>query len=68
MKKAGLIIGGIFAALVFAYGSIAGLVNQGLSLLGAVLIFGALVFGSIGMVKLLGAPPESSDDSKKKPG
>lgn len=64
MKKIGLIIAGIFAALLFTYGSIAALVSQGMSLLAAVLVFGAIVAGGVGIVMLLGSNPESRGDQE----
>ena len=64
MKKLGLIVAGIFAALLFTYGALSALVNQGMGLGAAVLVFGAVVIGGIAIVKLLGnqpAPPSDHD-------
>ena len=62
MKKIGLVFAGIFAALLFTYGALAALVNQGLSLAAAVLVFVGIVIGGIAIVKLLGNKPDSSSD------
>ena len=58
MKKIGLIVAGILAALLFSYGALAALVNQGLSLPAAALVFVGIVIGGIAVVKLLGNAPE----------
>ena len=62
MKKLGLILAGLFAALLFAYGSISALVNQGLGLRAAVLIFGAIVVGGVGIVMFVGKNPDPPRD------
>jgi len=63
MKKLGLILAGAFAGLLFTYGSIAAMVNQGVSLPAAVVLFFAVVGGGIAIVRLLGnQPPDSGDD------
>ncbi len=61
MKKIGLILAGVLAALLFTYGSIATLVNKGMTLPGAFLIFFAVVAGGIGIVKLLGKPADEDN-------
>ena len=58
MKKIGLIVAGIFAALLFTYGALGALVNRGMSLPGALLLFVGIVIGGIAIVKLLGNEPE----------
>lgn len=64
MKKFGLIIAGGFAALLFIYGSLSALVNQGLSLTAAVLIFGAILGGGTGILMFLRNTPDSSNEDK----
>jgi len=61
MKKIGLIIGGVFAALLFAYGSLSALVNQGLSLVGAIVVFTLIMGGGIAMLMLAGQKPDAPD-------
>ena len=63
MRKIGLIVAGIFAVLLFTYGSLAALVNQGMGLMAAVLVFIGIVTGGIAIVKLLGNKPEASTDN-----
>ena len=62
MKKLGLISAGIFGALLFAYGSISAMVNQGMSLPASILVFGATLAGGIAIVKLLGNQSDSRSD------
>lgn len=53
MNKWFLILGGILAAAFFTYGSLAVLVNQGLSLPGAVVMLVVIVVSGLAMVRLL---------------
>ncbi len=62
MKKFGLIAAGIMAALIFTYGSLAALVNQGMSLPAALFVFVGIVVGGIAVVKLLGSDNDSPRD------
>ena len=62
MNKVGLITAGVLAALIFAYGSIAAMVNQGMSLPAAIVIFIVVIVGGIAVVRFLGDsndPPEN---------
>jgi predicted tellurium resistance membrane protein TerC len=62
MKKIGLIAAGVLAALIFTYGSLASLVNQGMSLPAAVAVFIAIIAGGIAVVKLLGNDSDAPRD------
>ncbi len=64
MKKIGLIAAGIVAALIFSYGSLAALVNQGMSLPAAVFVFIGIIVGGFAVVKLLGSDSDSPRDPK----
>jgi hypothetical protein len=66
MKKAVLILAGIFAALLFTYGSLSSLVHQGMSLKAAILVFGAIIVGGVGMLMFLKNDSKASGENKAK--
>jgi len=53
MKKLPLILGGLLAAAIFIYGSLAALVNQGLPLPAAVIMLVIVVGGGAAMIRYL---------------
>jgi hypothetical protein len=63
MKKLGLIVFGVVAALIFTYGALAALVNQGMNLPSAVVVFVGIIIGGIAVVKLLGGDSDTPRDS-----
>jgi len=66
MKKFGLIAAGVFAALIFSYGSIASLVNQGLPLPVAAGVFIAVVVAGTLVVRMLGSDSDTTGKPDQK--